>query len=297
MSELRGTLTAYIPTMAHMPRVRAHLMAQKYELPYVFVCDDYEQVKRLRENTGAKSGQIIMTPPPPDVGPCKISWKRDWLVKNFIPEGSTFIWIDDNVERLTHLAHPAYWSTFYGGGKLDFELDWVRGQRDWRKLFETEVSPSFFHKTFVPEMLDAMEREGTIYAGLATETNYFYRRLKWQLYGYVRTQFAFYKNDASTWYPFRSCMQEDMYKSIDVVARYGAVVINRFVKPIKPFFEEGGIGSFESRLPHLLENTDRFCSMYPGLVKPQSNNKPYQAQFKLRTRDAVYRWRRENDYV
>ena len=121
-------------------------------------------------------------------------------------------------------------------------------------------------------------------------------------FAYCRTQFALYKNDGSTWRPWKKLMLEDFYKSVDVVARYGQIVLNNHVKPEKQAFEPGGIGSFMRRLPHLQYDCKKIATMYPGLVQVSGENKEHDVKdfyltFTRRSINTVNKWRKEHGYL
>jgi len=256
-----------------------------------FVCDTKKQSVNLTR-LGVDRSSIFIRNSSRDDGITGVSRARDFTVNNLMPRDEWCIWIDDNVSCLTGLRPR--WSE----DKLDFNSG-----HNWRKRFTTILNPEEI-KWYIDQTIKRAEDVGTIFCGFATEENYYFRANRWQQFGYCRTQFALYKNDGSTWFPFDTMVWEDGYKSMDVVARYGQIVINRHMKPVKPQFEKGGIGSFDERLPHLQDNCSRLVEMFPGLVKYPSKGTTYgtdASQFHLtfakRSVNTVNQWRRENGYA
>jgi hypothetical protein len=259
-----------------------------------FVCCDEAARNRLVRECGVAPSAVAVSGLPADAGPQGAAQARDWAAKNVMPLGEWCLWADDNLTSVTGLSAPL--ST----DRLDF------GNRsvDWRAEFGRELSrPGLaWH---VRKTVERAEGVGTIFAGFANENNYYFRSRKWQDYGYCCTRLALYKNDGSGWMPWPSCMLEDGCKTIDVVARYGQVVVNRHVKALKPPFEAGGIGSFESRLPWLQDNCRRLAEEYPGLVRPCGDGRQYgmpgakgfHFEFCRRTPATVRRWREEHGYA
>lgn len=286
-------MKCFIPTRGYN-RLKAHIVAETYGWEPHFVCDTGEQADRLKDKFGIKHRNIDVLYTPPDLGICTIAWVRDHIAKELMPRGEWCIWLDDNVRGVTCLPSPAHYAE-----RLNFDdaLS-IDGQSTrWRDAFEHEATREDMLQLLDDTIMRA-EQLGTIFCGFAIETNYFFRRLKWQLYGYVRTQFALYKNDGTTWYPddFQSLMLEDMYKSVDVVCRYGSILINRYAKPIKTFFESGGIGSFEKRYPHLVENCSQLIRRYPGLLTYVKDHN-YQVTFQKRSQKTVDEWRSAHGYL
>ena len=265
---------------------------EEFGLDPTFVCDNEEQKSNLVA-FGVQPSAIKVTGIA-NAGITGVSLAREWVIAHAMPVNQWSLWIDDNVSHLTGLPH-----SLASQEKLN-----LKDGRDWRNLFETRIDKQAFF-SYVNETIEHAEKKRTIFAAFANENNFFFRQRKWQYYGYCRTQCGLYKNDGSTWFPFKTMMLEDGYKSIDVVARYGCIVINRYMKANKPQFEKGGIGSFEERLPYLTDNCSRLADMYRGLVATTGDGSQYgnasaqgfNIRFKLNTKKTVDEWRAKNGYI
>lgn len=288
-------MNCFIVTKADPRRFRVASVIRKHGWTPTYCCDTNAQRKRLQSllrEQGMPRSRISLSNVPPDAGIQGVSLARDFVCRELMPKKEWSVWIDDNVEKITgllpHLSRP----------KID-----LKNGRNWRKEFGRELTRQQLSR-HIDSTIKRAEALGTIFCGFAAETNFFFRGNKWQDFGYCRTQFALYKNDGSTWSPFNTMMLEDLYKSIDVVCRYGQVVINRHVKPLKPMFEQGGIGSFGRRLPWLQNNCWCLMQMYPGLLKYQGGSKQYGLQasefhvaFAKRSRNTIDEWRRQHGYL
>jgi hypothetical protein len=288
-------------------RFRVLKVIEKYGWEPTFVCDTAEQKHDLIA-CGVGRNDIVISDVLPGSGIQGVSLARDFVCRRLMPKEEWCVWIDDNVEKVTGLRPEL------SCDQIDFDtppgyqpssrmLSLPRTPPSWRQEFEHVLGHDELD-VYICQTIDRAEQLGTIFCAFANETNYFFRRNKWQDFGYCRTQLALYKNDGSTWMPFDTMMLEDLYKSADVVARYGSVVVNRHVKPIKPMFEEGGIGSFKRRLPWLKENCRRIMALYPGLLKYSGNGKvyglnatDYHLTFAHRSFRTVDKWRRDNGYL
>ena len=217
-------MKCFIVTKAVRDRFRVLDVINKYGWDPTFCCDTRLAKVRL-ERMGVQPSQIVLSDLPENPGIQGVSRARDFICRQVMPRNEWCIWIDDNVEKITGI--PAVASR----DKLNFN-----DGRNWRELFTRELTPGQL-KYQIRKTIERAEKFGTIFCGFANENNYFFRKNKWQDFGYCRTQFALYKNDGSTWFPFDTMMWEDGFKSIDVVARYGQIVINRHVKAEKPAFE------------------------------------------------------------
>lgn len=276
-------MVAYIPTRA-TPRLRAHHLAKELDLDYRLVCDDNLQARHLQHEYKIPTKNIIIAEGAPGP-PYGAAYKRDFICTEVAPVDEWLIWLDDNVSHLTCLDPEL------SSSKLNFNNKDI----DWRKEFANVATPEqVWH--YVEETMQNAELLGTINCGFSTDDNFYFRARKWQFYGYCRSQFTMYKNDGSSWMPIKRMMFEDMYKTVDVVARYGCVVINRHIKPIKPMFEAGGIGTLEERKPALIHNCQWLMSEYPGLLT-YSKGREYHVTFAKRSQKTVDQWRREHGYL
>lgn len=250
-------MKCYIITKADLGRFKCRPIVAKYGWRPTYVCHTNEQADVL-VSAGVQRKNVRVSG-----APCTIqgvSLQREYVAQHLMPQGEWCLWLDDNVYSVTGLR-PAL------AEKHPKSLSWDDGT-NWRHEFAHELEPNELG-WHVRETLNRAEACGTIFAAFANEENILFRRNHWQSHGYCRTRFALYRNDGSTWVPFDTMMLEDMAKSIDVVCRYGQIVINRYVRCLKEMFEPGGIGTFNERLPWLRDNCQKLMAMYPGLVKTQ----------------------------
>ena len=287
----------YIASKAHLPRVRAHKFAIATGLPWCFVCDNDEQAIALRDFCRPYVPTVFATGKPDGLGQDSIAWTREWIEKNLVPENEWYVTLDDNVSHFTWLPDP-----WYSLDRIDFDLDMDHNMErfeelgdHWRKIYDTPCPPKIVVSIW-QETVDKCKQHETIAGGFAIETNFFFRGGKWQHFGYVRTQNAVLKNVGLPFYYWKGNMLEDFTRSVDAVARYGCVVINRFLKPIKPSFEAGGIGTFEERRSNLVAVSDELMRRYPGLLR-RNKGQDYQLTFTKRSFKSANEWRREHGYL
>jgi hypothetical protein len=257
------------------------------QLDVEWVTDTDQDRERMARRAGIERYKIHVCNPPP-IKPTPVSWVRDWACRNLLDMGQWMVWLDDNVRKVQCIPQP-----HYNLAKIEFE-----GQESsyWRSLYHTEA-PAPRVLRLLGELVQVCEKNGTIYGGFAPEDNYFYRAKHWRSpFGYVKTKLAVYKNDGSSWYPFEGCMFEDWYKSAEVVARYGSIVLNNYARPVNTYWEPGGIGSVDERRPCLVSNVKYIMALFPGLVGDNPKI-PGHARFLLRTSKQLSQWRRVNGYL
>ena len=182
-------------------------------------------------------------------------------------------------------------------------LDWedpgpeANGE-SWRQLYAA-ICPFEQVIKIWKDMIQRCEKIGTVAGGFSVENNFFFRGNKWQQLGCVKAQNAVWKNVGLPFYkwdtdhgPMYGAVNEDLVRSIDVVARYNQVLINRYLKLQKTPFEEGGIGSFVERLPRYKELTKQIMAHWPGLIR-LNKDRDYEVTFALRSPTSVERWRQQ----
>jgi hypothetical protein len=281
-----------ITSKAHIPRMRAHkiLLENDYD-NFVVVVDNAEQASRCIHEAGIPIERIHQTGKPADLPPQDgIAFARQYIEDHIVPRGEWYVSLDDNVGGWTWLPYP--WQEL---SHIDFSVKPDTPEpTTWRKLYETPCSFPVVVAAW-ENLIHRCEFQGTQAGGFAIETNYFYRGTKWQRLGYVRAQNAVWKNTGLPFYYWRGAMLEDFIRSVDVVARCGSVLINRFVKPQKQFFEAGGIGTFEERRPNLVACSNEILARWPGLTR-QNKGQDYQLTFALRG-SRLDDWRRTHGYL
>lgn len=284
-----GNPLVIITSKAHLPRMHAHriLLDHGYDR-FMVVVDDIEQKVRCINEAGIPVRHLAHTSRPTDIPRQDgIAWTRQWIEEHLVPKGQWYVTLDDNVRGWTAVPEPFY--TLHSSLGIDFETD-PKPEQGWRKAFET---PCAFETVvaYWRELIAECELHGTVAGGFAIETNFFFRGRKWQTLGYVRAQNAVWKNVGLPFYYWPGAMLEDYVRTVDVVARYGSIRNNRFVKPIKQFFEPGGIGTFEERRPNLVACCAEIQRRWPGLTK-LNKGQDYSLTFALRGKK-LDDWRNE----
>jgi hypothetical protein len=289
-----------IASNAFIPRMKAQNIVKNNNLNYHYIFNTNEERNRaIKEFNLRKEGTHVADINKKEVGQYGVALAREWGERNLTDINEWYIWLDDNVGHFTWLPYP-----WYNYDRIDFDIDWSDSDgkelmkkhcMDWRQLYE-EICPIEQIIKNWEELINKCEENNTVAGGFAIETNYFFRKIKWQYFGYCRTQNAVIKNTGLPWDYWEGGMIEDMARSLDVIARFGCVCINRFMKPMKNFWEKGGIGSLEERMPNLISGNKKLIEMFPGLVQ-FVKNREYQLMLKLKTQKSVNKWRKEHGYI
>lgn len=286
-----------ITSRGHLPRMRAHKILLKHGYEHFHIVVDNRSQAIDVVNSGVPPDKVTFTDCQsdlPNLVGIRIAWTREWVEQYIVPRGHWYVTLDDNVSGWTWLPPP-----YYNDTNIDFGAQKPADGRTWRELYNTPCPFPQVVKLW-EEMIDHCGHLETEAGGFAVENNFFYRSRKWQYFGYVRAQNAVWKNTGRRFFrwdptpldaePMYGAGIEDFVRSVDLVVNCGQVLINRFVKPHKPEFEEGGIGTFEQRRPRLVELNQQLMRRYPGLLREVKDH-DYQLTFATRN---IEKWKREH---
>lgn len=205
-----------------------------------------------------------------------LSKQRNWILDNLVQEDEWIVMADDNLQRVTATI-PLYYA-------LD-RLSEAQAK-------ETEEVTQELLKTILSELQGKAEEEGARLAGFRTTDNPFFGRKKWGL-GFVRGKMYIMKKSEVRHDETFSVMT-DWEFTCKHLLNDGKTLVNKYVFPFGPHYQEGGIGSLESRVPERRKNCVRLMQRYPGLLLyNEKKNMPTGSDVQLRFNSAeqMDKWR------
>ena len=84
--------------------------------------------------------------------------------------------------------------------------------------------------------------------------------------GYVISKAAYIKYTGHR-YDENILAMDDYGYTADCLLRDGAVLINSWIKPVNKHYEEGGIGTYEQRIPKKIKDAKYLMSKFPNLFR------------------------------
>ena len=252
----------------HTPRL---FLAAK--IPFTLVVDTPEQAKEAKR-LGCKD--VVVS------GCSSLNKTRDFITSL---NKDWFIELDDNIHEFNMLS-PEY----YGCDRIDPTDKSV----NWRKEFRTPCSPTQFIK-FMNELSILCDQKGTVFGGVATTENPYFRANKYAYRRFVKTKACVIKGGSGI--TFKPLLSHDSYATAQTIARFGCVVVNNYLFYKAPWYEKGGLGTRKEReakgLLTCMENT---MKEFPGLVgRAKGQNSALRI---LLTNDkSVNEWRRAHGYL
>lgn len=210
----------------------------------------------------------------------------EWICENLVPKGAWFVLLDDNVKGLTGVDP---WH--YGERILD-----VQNPRDdgepWRNIFGHNYTGKEFLEEIAPEDVVVAERIGARMVGYALVDNPFFRAKKYREVGFVIGKLTLMKNEGLTW--DHSITMDDFRNTADHLFRFGCVLINNYIYPVRKHYMAGGHGTREERKPFRRADCIKLMAQYPGLFtkKKPTPDIPDDLSVRFTSRSQVQEWRK-----
>lgn len=272
----------FIPSKGRSQTITTHTWLDSDSVSYNIVLHNEQEKADYLKNKSIDPKRIIVSGMP-----FGLPIQRQWIVEHLCNPMEWVIFLDDNISGFTR-AQDDYYDKDYLGKKdsLDFE------NKKFRQILSHEITPrEFLHLCL--EMMEIGDRNRAFLCGFATTDNPYFRLHKFKFYGYVIGK-ALLRKKTIIKYPVNWFCQEDYHDMAEHLLHFGKVLINNFVRPTSKHYQEGGIGNYDSRLPHKIELNRKLLYKYPGLFR--YNKKvgcPLEAEIILRlnTETQIEKWR------
>jgi len=216
------------------------------------------------------------------VGEYGVIRTRNFIQDNLVEDGEWFIMFDDNNHKITKVDDD-----HYGFQSLD-----VKSDKKYQQIYNQEVTLNEIEHLIMRDIKMA-ERTGVHHISYAPNENYFFRPNKYRNIGYTKGNATITKKDGVRWDENLKSMCDYTYPCQQLV-KYGRVLINYFICFHKKHYSPGGIGTYDSRLPMKLHDTEYLMKKYEGLLRysvkkgmhPQSD-----LTFRITNMNSFKKWR------
>jgi hypothetical protein len=185
-----------------------------------------------------------------------ITNQRNWMSKNLAKNGEWFISLDDNISGFKRVVDKYYHSK----NKLD-----VNSLEITQKDYNQQIKASEFIELLKKDIIIA-EQIKSQYIGFSTVDNYFFNAKKYKPIGYVISKAVAIKFDG-IYYDKNLEAMEDFGYCAEQIIKNNCVLINSWMKPIAGHYEEGGIGTYEKRVPRKIKDCEYLMRKYPNFFR------------------------------
>lgn len=263
-------------------RISVHKLLDADGIDYRIILHDEEQKAAYLKNPSIKPEKLIVANKPP--GMTRI---RRWVLDTLVEPGEWYLMLDDNITEFQVVKDSHY------GQEL---LPAKESPAFYKDIFENPVPAKRFMEC-VEEMRVKAEEIGAYHCGFASNANFFFRERKWRTVGYVIGKATMTRKSDINYEPGVEAMDDYLFTAQNLL-RFGRVLINNFVLPVKKHYDVGGIGTYEMRLPAKIADGQYLMARFPGLFRyVKKAGKPLEAELALRftSEKQVEKWR--NTYV
>jgi hypothetical protein len=273
-------MKVFIPTKNRAATISTHQAFEGED--YTVVVHDETQKALYCENPTIEPSRVVVSGVPGDT--FGLTRQREWVCRNLVEPGEWFVFADDNIKSLSAVPEPHY---------LEPSLP-VQDDKSLKEVYDTPCSPARFME-IGREMCQEAGRVGANLCGFATTGNFFFRGRKYRYAGYVIGKLMLWCNQPDFEFDHTVSM-EDFRNTAEHLYRYGAVLINNYVFPVAGHYEQGGMGTYEERIPIRKRDVKLLLKQYPGLfrVKDRPGFEPNtDLALRIHHPRQIQQWRRD----
>jgi hypothetical protein len=248
---MNNNIKIFIPSYNRAETIKTSLYLDEKNIDYRIILHTENCKNEYLKAGRVKEEKIIVSNQPPG-----ITNQRNFIMNSLTQKGEWFITLDDNISGFKRVIDQYYFTR----EELDVEDEEITQETYSQKVEADELL------RLIEGDIKKCESIGSFYGGFASVENYFFNSKKYRYVGYIISKAAYIKNDGFG-YDKRLNAMEDFGFTGDNLFRYGRVLINSWIKPINKHYEEGGIGTYERRLPSKIKDCKTLMKKYPGLYR------------------------------
>lgn len=270
----------YIPSYNRPATIKTTKWLDASNVPYKVLLHSDDCAEAYLAEGIIKEKDIIVTG-----APFGVTSQRNWIVENLAIKNEWYISLDDNIRGMKRVVDE-----HYGKKKLNVQSPSIN-QADFNHSFTAEE-----YVRLVEEDISVAESINAEYIGYATVDNYFFNSKKYKPVGYVISKACVIKYQGLRYDPNLEAMEDFGYCASQLV-KNNCVLINSWIKPVAGHYEEGGIGTYQKRVPRKIKDCVYLMEKYPDLfrykVKKDCHPKA-EIQFRFHSPKQVVEWKKAN---
>lgn len=223
------------------------------DLDYTVVVHSEEWYNKYRDAGVVPSARMVVSGVPS--GRYGKANQHNWILDNLVESGEWIVLMNDNITGFQAVPYP-----LHSEEAFDFATSDIPG-KEWRRIYRTPVTADMLMRIFA-EMIDHAECIGASYCGFANYENYYFRSKRW----------AERRMVVGNCVAMRKCslryalLEDDEWMVCWQLFKYGTTLLDKFTYCLQEHYTTGGIGSYQDRVPILLEESKYMHDLFPGLV-------------------------------
>lgn len=271
----------YIPSYNRAETIKTTGYLDEKNIPFKVLLhtekckEDYLKAGRVREEdiivTNANRG---------------ITNQRNWMVDNLAEQGKWYISLDDNIQGFKRVVDKHY----HTKKRLNVESKDI-SQKD----YDQEIKADEFI-SLMKEDIKIAEQIKAEYVGFATVDNYFFNAKKYKPVGYVISKAVAIKYDGLRYDKNLEAMEDFGYCAEQLI-KNNCVLINSWIKPVAGHYEQGGIGTYEQRVPRKIKDCEYLMRKYPNFFRYKVKKDCHpraELQIRFNNPNQIINWKNEN---
>ncbi|MEL7232845.1 MAG: hypothetical protein AAGK74_00035 [Chloroflexota bacterium] len=267
-----------IPSYQRAETLTTPLLLEDVGADYVVVVHTDEERAAYIAAGRVPASRVVVSHAPPGVAS-----NRQWAMDNLVDFGDWYLQMDDNVRGFDCVPDEMY-------NQREIPTDKATQQY----LRENAATTTERFLEICEEMVVGCNRMGVSHFGFATTENWMFRSRKYSQVAFVVGKTVGLRKDGIA-YDAKLLAMDDYGMTAEQLRVHGAVLVNRFAKPISTHYQAGGIGAYEARLPKKIRDVRYLMRKYPGLFRlnPRAGSHP-EAEIVLRFHAVhqIDKWRR-----
>jgi hypothetical protein len=148
----------------------------------------------------------------------------------------------------------------------------------------------------IKEDIKIAEQIKAEYVGFATVDNYFFNAKKYKPVGYVISKAVAIKYDGLRYDKNLEAMEDFGYCAEQLI-KNNCVLINSWIKPVAGHYEQGGIGTYEQRVPRKVKDCEYLMRKYPNFFRYKVKKDCHpraELQIRFNNPNQIINWKNEN---
>tara|TARA_R110002153_G_C13321802_1_gene497167 strand:+ start:1462 stop:2301 length:840 start_codon:yes stop_codon:yes gene_type:complete len=269
----------YVPSYNRSATIKTTKWLDATNVPYKVLLHSTECAEAYLKEGIVKEKDIIVTN-----APFGVTSQRNWIVDNLAVKGEWYISLDDNIRGMKRVVDQ-----HYGKKKLDVQSPDIK-QADFNQSFTAEE-----YVKLVEQDISVAETIRAEYIGYATVDNYFFNSKKYKPVGYVISKACAVKYQGLKYDHNLEAMEDFGYCASQLV-KNNCVLINSWIKPVAGHYEEGGIGTYENRVPRKIKDCVYLMDKYPDLFRYKEKKGCHpkaEIQLRFHSPKQVIQWKKE----
>lgn len=206
-----------------------------------------------------------------------------WVMDNLLQKGEWGLFLDDNINNIWRVKDPFY-------SQKELTVQEKREGDSWKDIYENPIDGDHLISKLMSDIQIA-ERIRANFWGVASTPNFYFNGKHYHQCGFILGKMWAMKNVPFIWPPDSLPCLEDWWNTCAHLYQYGRILRNNFIHACREFYEPGGFGSLEERIPMAQESVKMIMHRFPGLLN-YKKGRDWDVSLRIHTPKQIDEWRK-----